>query len=86
MSGHGWGPGDDRKRAIAELANAMQAVAAVVGEMSPDELEALFEKLDRMASIVTRTLAGRATPPSGAAAAAAVVRDIRSGLYPKGRV
>jgi hypothetical protein len=78
MSGHGWGPGDERKRAIADLANAMQAVAGVVDGMTRDELEALLGKLDAMHAIIIRKLASPRAP--------ATVRPIGSGLHRKGRV
>jgi hypothetical protein len=81
MSGHGWKPGDERKKAIADLANAMQAVAGVVDAMTRDELESLLGKLDAMHSIILRNMAApRKAPGEG------VVRDIGSGLHRKGRV
>lgn len=69
MSGHGWGPGDERKRAIADLANAMQAVSGLVAEMSRDELEQLFEKLGRMAAIVSHCVAAKQEAPAAKAPA-----------------
>lgn len=79
MSGHGWGPGDERKRAIADLANAMQGVAGVLDAMTRDELEALVSKLDTMHAIAIRTLAGRRGPSAEEPPA-----SLGSGFYPKG--
>lgn len=78
----GWPKGEEAKRAIADLANAMQGVAGWIPEMDREELTALATKLTTMTRIVLERL-GPALAPSGVWPKAPEVGELLTPPYPR---